>query len=465
MSVSDPSLYVGGAVKPSDIPPSARGNAKINLLSCPRCPDGTPVHWLNLLKSYSWCISVSCSSCSDSWFCCTLCDYSRLSRFPDVNRRTRHHSRYHIGQKKMKSLPSGEVSAAFNDDSENLDSFPSEFFQPPQFSQLLSDVSVPPSERHFSILGNPCSTRFFHQEVIDAESGIRCLIAKSQFGLPSLGYHLSDDDVDVQLLLADFVLGLTNSQRRVFPVLLRKIMQMPEYCSGSKPFSDSSFTEAGSVSQPAASRFLCKAPMDFRYLRSTYVEGKDALIFNLPRPRVTGLAGHSYMSLREIVAHHLAFSSPEELTCWDNRTVIGDGHPIKSIFECSIAQQAFTEAQSVNHFCTTLPVLFTKWSDDFEPNSQAKQNRGSAWVCTITFCLPSGCARPSTYVLSLGDKDLDHSVVESEFNREYNDLTSGEQWFYHGGAKTAIRCHVFLLATLNDQPERRKGCFISLGNG
>ena len=340
----------------------------------------------------------------------------------------------------MKQSLSCEVSSVFNDDSELFDSSPIEVCRPPQFSHLLSKVGVSPSERHLAALGNPCSNRFFHQEVISCDSdGIRCLIAKSQFGLPSLGYQLSDHDVDVQLLLADFVLGLTAAQRRVFPVLLRKILEMPEYCSDSKQFSVSSINNSvGVVSQPAASRLLCKAPLDYRFLRSTDVEGKDALISNLPRPRVIGLSGHSYMSLREIVAHHLAFSSPDELDCWNNQPVIGDGHPIKSIFQCAMAQQAFTEAQSVNHFCATLPVLFTKWSDDFEPNSQAKQNRGSAWVCTITFCLPPGCTRPATYILALGDKDLDHSAVEAEFNKEYNDLTCGDQWFYHGGGK---ECH------------------------
>jgi hypothetical protein len=366
-----------------------------------------------------------------------------LSRFPDVDRRTRHHSKYHSGQKKLKSTQSCAISAVFNDDSDNFHSSPSEVHPPPSFSQLLFDVGITPSESHLATLGNSCSNRFFNHEVISRESGIRCLIAKSQFGLPSLGSQLSDHDVDVQLLLADFVFGLTGSQRRVFPELLRKILEMPEYSGDAKQPAASSSTNVVIVSPPAAPRLLCKAPLDYQYLRSTYLEGKDALISNLPRPRVIGLAGHSYMSLREIVAHHLAFSGPQELSCWDSHPVVGDGQSIKSIFECAIAQQAFTEAQSVNHFCTSFPVLFTKWSDDFEPNSQAKSNRGSAWVCTITFCLPPGCTRPATYVVALGDKDLDHSIVETEFNKEYNDLTSGEQWFYHGGGQRVLSVVIF----------------------
>ena len=452
---------------PSDIPVSVRGNAKLQLLSCAQCPMDTPVLWLKMVRSYSWCISMSCCSCSNSWFCCTVCDYTRLSRFPDVNRRSRHHRKYHCGRKKLKSSPQCVDSFVAEDDVDNPSPLPSDTSPTaPVFSELLNVIGVPTCDSHLAPLGNASSVKFFHQEVMSVgKSGIRCLIAKAQFGLPSLGGELSNHDVDVQLLLADFIFGLTSSQRRVFPEIIRKILEMPEYRLRDVNEPLSSVEVIPSCASEPIPRFLCKAPLDYRFLRSTYVEGRDAMISNLPRPLVTMLSGHSYMSLREIVAHHLAFSESEELCCWDHITQLQGDYPIRSLFECKLSRQAYAEAQAVNHFRTTFPILFTKWSDDFEPNSQAKQNRGSAWVCTVTFCLPSDCVRPATYVVALGEKDLDHSPVEMRFNEELAELTSGDQWFYHGGAKCTIRCHLFLLAVLKDQPERRRGCCLSLGNG
>ena len=127
-------------------------------------------------------------------------------------------------------------------------------------------------------------------------------------------------------------------------------------------------------------------------------------------------------------------------------------------------QQIFNESQAVNNFMPTIPVMFTKWSDGFEPNSQAKQNCGSGWCCTITFCTSSGSNATKTYIISLDKKDLDHEPVEAQFNIELERLSKGGVKFYHGGIQRQVHVNVALLAVLKDQPERRKGCMISLGN-
>jgi len=98
---------------------------------------------------------------------------------------------------------------------------------------------------------------------------------------------------------------------------------------------------------------------------------------------------------------------------------------VSSLHGSGRGQQIFKESQAVNNFTPTIPVIFTKWSDDFEPNSQAKQNRGSGWCCTITFCTSSGSNATKTYIISLGEKDLDHEPVEAQFNIELEWLSKG----------------------------------------
>jgi len=134
-------------------------------------------------------------------------------------------------------------------------------------------------------------------------------------------------------------------------------------------------------------------------LRSMYTEGKHAIIPNLPSPSVIKVCRHSYMSLREAVAHHLAFATAAEKHAFDDANA-----GVTDLFSSKMGIELFKKSQQINHYAPTVPVLFTKWADDFEPNSQAKQNRGSGWCFSITFILPAGCHRRSTYIIALGEK-------------------------------------------------------------
>ena len=70
-----------------------------------------------------------------------------------------------------------------------------------------------------------------------------------------------------------------------------------------------------------------------------------------------------------------------------------------------------------------MSILITDWHDDFEPNSQAKQNKGSVWVYTVTILGPPGTKNDGkyTYPIALGTKssNRDHilAMIQNEIKR------------------------------------------------
>ena len=153
---------------------------------------------------------------------------------------------------------------------------------------------------------------------------------------------------------------------------------------------------------------------------SHYVEGKFAILCNLPHPPVTKIGEHSYMSVRHMLADFMAFSNTFD-DSWDefNANLSVSSLPGSFQGQCSKA-----EAQRVNNYLPMLPVMLLKWSDDFEPNSMSKANREGVWCCTVTFCSRS-TNRNNTYLVSLAHKDSKHDAVESAFNQELLDLSAG----------------------------------------
>ena len=63
-----------------------------------------------------------------------------------------------------------------------------------------------------------------------------------------------------------------------------------------------------------------------------------------------------------------------------------------------------------------LIILGILWSDDFDPNSSLKANRGSAWIKTLTFVTDDNNKNnvTNTYVLSIGNKNENYDNIEHE---------------------------------------------------
>ena len=409
------------------------------------------MYWEMLKGDYDWCVSLCCSQCNVQWCACTKCTNCRFKHITNQESHTKHHTKYHNGKKrKTPDINNEEVTVDDNEeltysvmpDAHHADS-------QPKFSTKVGMCGGANTSLDYSVYGNPNSANFFARQLADIQSGVSSIVARSQFGVASMADVLSPCDISAQLHLSQFIYSLTRSQRVQFASCMQRFNVSREE------------RLRNSTRQTHDSSIGCVMPHSYTAIRSMYTEGIDAIIPNLPHPVVSSIAGHSYMSLKQIVAHYLAFATSGDAIIWDEYR----RDPfVTSLHNSAKAQQIFDEAQTINNGTPTIPLMFTKWSDDFEPNSQAKQNRGSAWCCTVTFYAAVSSKECNTYIISLGEKDLDHEPIEAEFNKELQELSIGGLKLYHGGLNSMVYCNVALLAVLKDQPERRKGCMIALGN-
>jgi hypothetical protein len=165
-----------------------------------------------------------------------------------------------------------------------------------------------------------------------------------------------------------------------------------------------------------------RLPTTYNDIRTWYVRGPTSIANNLPHPNVTWVNDHSYASVKQCIAHHLANGLSIMDIC-DNEKYI-----ITYMGESKRATTMKKRAIQVNshHMEDTLPILLIRWSDDWEPNN-TKSNRGSVWILTITILSnPSDSGKlPYTYPISLGHKSGSHEDVESLLFSEIKDLSSG----------------------------------------
>ena len=99
-----------------------------------------------------------------------------------------------------------------------------------------------------------------------------------------------------------------------------------------------------------------------------------------------------------------------------------DSKIAREVHERAIKCNRLTSQQNL------LVILGLQWSDDFEPNTSSKTNRGSVWLKTLTFLSDDFHKNnlKNTYAISVGLKSEDHDTVENVFVRELHDLSNGE---------------------------------------
>ena len=111
-------------------------------------------------------------------------------------------------------------------------------------------------------------------------------------------------------------------------------------------------------------------------------------------------------------------------------------------------------------------ILF--WGDDCDPNAFNKLGRGSVWVKTMTIgtLKDNGHSTKHTYPLAVGKKADYHDDIERFYATELEMLKSPNlDPFYVGTMKKKAALHFELIATLQDQPERRSANHIHGGGG
>ena len=143
---------------------------------------------------------------------------------------------------------------------------------------------------------------------------------------------------------------------------------------------------------------------------------------------------------------------------------------IHKLIDSPIANIVFDRATKVNPGVNTnniLVILGVQWSDDFEPNSSSKSNRGSVWIKTVSFISSSTSKNElsDTYPISIRLKASEHQNIESMFVQECSELSQGKNnVFYSMQENKNAHVHFEIIASLGDQPERRSINYLMLGN-
>ena len=457
---------------------SAVGVSQYSLRFCPQCASADNVSWLQH-STYSWATVLHCTCCDIKWFLCRECFNirSHYTQFQQLSR----HARDSHGQKFARRTRKATSDAAPT---------PSNFgVETPTYEESTVDTpfddvdSVDPSplsgdtvndhECTGSKLFNPepsaldvpdmqglntASENYFKHEFIAKHGGRAHVVAMSQFQVelyrPSQNIHPSEVQYHLDFCL--LVSKLTRGERS----LLAKVMQQTVTIATNRLQSSISSSCDGTFKDTAIATTA-------EQIRCTYVDGKFAMLKNLPHPKVTIVDGHGYVSLRDCVSDILAHGLELDVI----RTHSEIPLLVKKLSECKVSQAIYDQGVMSNIVGDDpLVVLyFNEWSDDFDPSSSStRNNRGSVWMKSVTISPPSHQLHSLqyTYPIAIGKKASSHRKIENLFAAEMLELSSGENnWFYSRSLKKSVRVHIQMMSSLQDQPERRQANCIMLGSG
>ena len=179
------------------------------------------------------------------------------------------------------------------------------------------------------------------------------------------------------------------------------------YCGSSQKSSDNNSNRQYETSVPTSDAEM----------RNLYIVGRNSVIQNLPRPNVSMVNNHSYVSIKQCIANFFAASKmPEKKSDYNINVIhnISDSKICKEVYERAYIMNPTTPKEDI------VVLMGISWSDDFEPNSSIKANKGGVWIRTVTFISETFCDNKleDTYTISIGLKQNNHDVIEEKFLSE-----------------------------------------------
>lgn len=389
------------------------------VLYCPKCYPSKLASSGYSGSCYSWGFTLLCSHCNTSWTICRECTVQKKHLLTKTSAST-HHYNWHYKKHKIEENLVAKLKCHRTD------------------CLALPETSLPNYNGDFN-------NNYFKIEN-NLGLGSAFLVGQSQFKLPNVVKELCKDEVEMHHNIAGLVSTLTTGQQ----YMLGKIIK------------DISFVTGKHLKEKKRERlWQTRLPTTGGDIQKLYVRGKHALLPNLPRPKVQMVGSHAYVSLTDCIADLLGHGCSVDCVMPKK-----PDEPVIHISQSDRAQRILQNSKLVFPGEDVMVLYLVEWSDGFEPSISVKSNRGSCWLKTITISPPShllhSCA--NTYPIALGMDGESHEEVEELFAQELWSLREGEKnLFYHGGLKRNVRVYVELLASLQDQPERRKANYIMLG--
>jgi hypothetical protein len=297
------------------------------------------------------------------------------------------------------------------------------------------------------------STKYFRQRNM-GRSGLSFLAARSTFKNELVSSELDDIDVELSYQLAKLCFSITRLERDNLAIIFRLICKKADS-------RQSEMNEKQSSTKQSGFRFSVVLPQTSHMLRSRFIHGRSAYVPNLPHPSIEMVGEYAYVPLHDCVADLLAHGVMiDPVTRPDMEGVV------RRVGESPRCQEVAEHVSSL-HGEVDFTLWITEWSDSFDPNNSTNNNRGSVHVKTITISCPQNIGNPrySTYTVCIGHSKGDLSQVEDRFEKDlarFREPT--KKMFYHGGLKRMVSVHVELIASVQDQPERRASNCLMLGS-
>ena len=275
----------------------------------------------------------------------------------------------------------------------------------------------------FAVYGSTSSFSFFkHQH--DNNLGTAALVSNSQFEVPTAAEHIPSDEVDMHMHIASLVSSLTRKQREDLVTVLYEVV-------------NTTIARQGVSSLGNDPEWRTKIPTCMKEIRNFYVRGKNAILPNLPKPSVSVIGTHAYVSLKDCMANILGHGLDLDIIISADRSTY-----VSLLSECQVAKEIYANSTKNELFSSKpLCLYITEWSDAFEPSSCTKNNRGSCWIKTVTIS-PTVLEMHNmtcTYPIAIGKDGDDHGTVEQQFANELQAFREGIAVpFYYGKIKKNV---------------------------
>jgi len=356
----------------------------------------------------------------------------------------RHHKRFHD-----KSVP----DITFSEDGKHGKDMGVEY---PDDGTILDSKLIPLAQVDFIHMNQNCK-RFFGRQH-QCNGGVPDLISRVYFNGEAPPAEINPPDRNLGLLMLLLSTRLTREELEIFS----KILSLFQEVIDSRVQAEKMRLEK----EQLLYRYCISFPTLAKSLREMVFRRKNSFSEIIPVPSVSKIGEHSYASLSSVISNFLAneFAYQQINDCADVNsneiTCLSNSPMAKKVL--SRAQQRLENLSFRDPSLELVTLYLTDWSDAFEPNS-VKSNRGSIWAMTVSIS-PIGVGRQNTYPIAFGPAKGDRSELDRQYQKELLSFSKGPlQKIYNGRTKTMCYVHAELIASIQDQPERREATSIAAG--
>ena len=419
-------------------------------------------------SKYFWAEPYKCNICGAIYYSCIICKKEEHKATLYKKSRLARHNAMHID---------------YNHNNEKYD-MKRKMNDTVFTKQSLMKIDPVVNEGTFD---RPESFKYFEFNEMKGD-GAAYLVGNAMCGTSNVYDHMDSDDITLHLLVAKFVKTLSRIQRVEFAFIMEMLLNHYEKHKSVNEKNMPTTTEMYVVEAKNNNEVsnVIKGPMDNSSqlvlmqqkkrnlrvffpttdadIRNRYIIGKNSIVSNLPRPKIEIYHDHSYVSIRQCIAHFLACGNdakPVEKLLPKTKRFITD-----SKIAHDIARRGYAVNKDIARNDVII-LLGLQWSDAFDPNSSTKSNRGAVWIKTVTFVSDrfENNNIHDTFPIAIGLKSNNHDAIERRFVEELLELGSGiNNTFYSSIRKRYVTVHFELVASLGDQPERREINYLIGGN-